>query len=198
MFKRNLTEINAGSMADIAFLLLIFFLVSTTMNTDSGILTKLPPVPPDIPIDKPVKERNIFVVLVNRNNELLVEGESMALKDLRAAAKEFIDNPQNDLDLPAKEFITVDYFGSVAVTKKHVISLQNHRGTSYEMYVAVQNELMAAYNELRDEISTDRFGVKFDDLKGEKNRDKRKAIERIYPRRISEAEPIKIGDGNHV
>jgi len=198
MSRRNLTEINAGSMADIAFLLLIFFLVSTTMDTDSGILTKLPPKP-DIKLpDKPVKERNIFVVLVNRNNELLVEGDLMDIKDLRARTKEFIENPLNDIKLPAKEFVDVAYFGSVKVTKKHVISLQNHRGTSYEMYIAVQNELMAAYNELRDEISIERFGVNFEDLKGEENKERRKAIEKIYPRKISEAEPINIGEGNHV
>jgi biopolymer transport protein ExbD len=197
MFRRNLTEINAGSMADIAFLLLIFFLVSTTMDTDSGILTTIPPVPPDIP-EKPVKERNILVVLVNGNNELLVEGEIMELKDLRAKAKEFIENPQNDIKLPAKEIITVDFFRSVEVTNKHVISLQNHRRTSYEVYIAVQNELTAAYNDLRDELSMDKFGVKFKDLKGEENKKRRKAIEKIYPRKISEAEPRNVGVQNAV
>ena len=124
MARREIQEINAGSMADIAFLLLIFFLVSTTMDTDSGILTKLPPMPEekqDEQVD--VKERNIFVVLVNRNDQLLVEGELMNIRDLRVAAKEFIVNPNNDPDLPAKEIIEVDYFGAVEVTKKHVISL---------------------------------------------------------------------------
>jgi biopolymer transport protein ExbD len=155
MARRTIQEINAGSMADIAFLLLIFFLVSTTMDTDSGIVRKLPPMPEkeqqEDQVD--VKERNIFVVLVNRNNQLLVEGELMDIKDIRDAAKEFILNPFDDPDLPAKEWIDVEFFGQVEVTKKHVISLQNDRGTSYEMYIAVQNELAAAYNDLRNDLS---------------------------------------------
>lgn len=195
MARRTLQEINAGSMADIAFLLLIFFLVSTTMDTDSGIVRKLPPMPEEEKQEDQVdvKERNIFVVLVNRNNQLLVEGELMAIKDLRNAAKEFIVNPFNDPDLPAKEWIEVPYFGQVEVTKKHVISLQNDRGTSYEMYIAVQNELAAAYNELRNELSMRKFGVKYVDLKGPDNEDKRDAIDEIYPMKISEAEPKNVG-----
>ncbi|MBA7549793.1 hypothetical protein ES705_42288 [subsurface metagenome] len=194
MARRELQEINAGSMADIAFLLLIFFLVSTTMDTDSGIVRKLPPMPEETQDEQvDVKERNIFVVLVNRHDQLLVEGELMHIKDLRVTAKEFIVNPHNDIDLPTKEFIEVDYFGEVEVTKKHVISLQNDRGTSYAMYIAVQNELAAAYNELRNDLSMRRFGVKFADLKGDENKDKRKAIEEIYPMKISEAEPKNVG-----
>ena len=182
-------------MADIAFLLLIFFLVSTTMDTDSGIVRKLPPMPEKEQQEEQVdvKERNIFVVLVNRNNQLLVEGELMDIKDLRAAAREFILNTYNDPDLPTKEWIEVEFFGQVEVTKKHVISLQNDRGTSYGMYIAVQNELAGAYNDLREELSIKRFGVKYSDLKGEENKAKRDAIEEIYPMKISEAEPKNVG-----
>jgi biopolymer transport protein ExbD len=195
MARRELQEINAGSMADIAFLLLIFFLVSTTMDTDMGIVRKLPPMPEEETQEDQVevRERNIFVVLVNRYDKLFVEGETMELKDLREATKEFIVNPNNDPDLPAKELIEVPYFGMVEVTTKHVISLQNDRGTSYEMYIAVQNELAAAYDELRDQLSMRKFGVKFNDLKGEENEDKRNAIETIYPMKISEAEPKNVG-----
>ena len=194
MARREIQEINAGSMADIAFLLLIFFLVSTTMDTDSGILTKLPPMPEETNDEQvDVKERNIFVVLVNRNDQLLVEGELMNIRDLKEAAKEFIMNPSDDPNLPAKEIVNVEYFGPVEVTKKHVISIQNDRGTSYEMYIAVQNEISAAYNELRDGLSMRKFGVKFEDLKGEDNESKRKAIEEVIPRNISEAEPKNVG-----
>ncbi len=195
MARRNIQEINAGSMADIAFLLLIFFLVSTTMDTDSGIVRKLPPMPEkekqEDQVD--VKERNIFVVLVNRNNQLLVEGELMHIQDLRSSAKEFILNTNDDPNLPAKEWIEVPIFGQVEVTKKHVISLQNDRGTSYGMYIAVQNELAAAYNELRDELSMRKFGVKYSELKGEENKERRDAIEDVYPMKISEAEPKNVG-----
>jgi len=195
MARRELQEINAVSMADIAFLLLIFFLVSTTMDTDMGIVRKLPPMPEEEMNEDEVevRERNIFVVLVNRYDKLFVEGETMELEDLKAAAKEFIVNPYNDPDLPAKEVIDVPYFGAVEVTTKHVISLQNDRGTSYEMYIAVQNELAEAYNELRDELSMRKFGMKFDDLEGDENKDKREAIEEIYPKKISEAEPKNVG-----
>ena len=195
MASREAPEINAGSMADIAFLLLIFFLVSTTMDTDSGIVRKLPPMPEkekqEDQVD--VKERNIFVVLVNRNNQLLVEGELMNIRDLRSAAKEFVLNTYDDPNLPAKEWIEVPIFGQVEVTKKHVISLQNDRGTSYGMYIAVQNELAAAYNELRDELSMRKFGMKYSELKGEDNEERRDAIEDVYPMKISEAEPKNVG-----
>jgi biopolymer transport protein ExbD len=194
--KRQIQEINAGSMADIAFLLLIFFLVSTTMDTDMGILRQLPPMPEEETPDEEVevRERNIFVVLVNRDNQLLVEGEVMDIKNLRDAAKEFIVNPYNDPDLPVKELVDVEYFGPMELTPKHVISIQNDRGTSYEMYIAVQNEIAAAYSELRDEFAMRKFGMKFDDLKGEEYEAKKEIIEDvIYKNRVSEAEPRNVG-----
>ncbi len=194
MAKRELEEINAGSMADIAFLLLIFFLVTTTMDTDSGIVRKLPPMPEtETQDDVQIKERNIFVVLVNRDDRLLVEGELMDIRDLKDAAKEFIMNPNNDPDLPALEPVNVPYFGTVNITTKHVISLQNDRGTSFETYIAVQNELAAAINELRDELSMRKFGKKFEDLDPIADEDKREAVEEIVPMKVSEAEPKNIG-----
>ena len=196
MARRELQEINAGSMADIAFLLLIFFLVSTTMDTDMGILRILPPMPEEEQNEEEVevRERNIFVVLVNRDDQLLVEGELMDIKDLREAAKKFIVNPYNDPDLPAKELVDVPYFGPMEITSKHVISLQNDRGTSYDMYIAVQNELAAAYTELRNEFCQRKFGMDFDDLTGDEYEVPRDAIEKvIYPRKISEAEPRNVG-----
>ncbi len=192
MAKREIQEINAGSMADIAFLLLIFFLVSTTMDTDMGIITKLPPMPEEKQQDEKVdvKERNIFVVLVNRDDKLLVEGEQMDIKDLRQATKNFILNPYDEPDLPVKEIVDVPFFGPMELTTKHVISLQNDRGTSYKMYIAVQNELNAAINDLRDEFSLRKFGVRYDDLE---DQDKIAAVETVVPRKVSEAEPRNIG-----
>ncbi len=187
---RATPEINGGSLADIAFLLLIFFLVTTTMDIDSGLSRKLPPILPE-DTEKPpdIKERNVFIVLINSKNQLQVEGRLMSINNLRAEAKEFIANPM-DLDiLPEKrEAEEVDFFGPVRISKQ-VISLQNDRGTSYETYIAVQNELAAAYNELRDELAMQRFGKKYNNL-GE---DEQKAIKKIYPQRISEAEPRNIG-----
>ena len=175
--RRGLPEINAGSMADIAFLLLIFFLVTTTMDQDTGIARKLPPMPEEEmqEDDSQIHARNIYTVLINSYNQLLVEGELMDIRNLREAAKEFIVNPNNRADLPALEAVTVPYFGTVKVTKKHVISLQNDNGTAYKTYIAVQNELAAAYRELRDNRSLIKFGKKFSDL----NKAKQKEIKLV-------------------
>lgn len=186
---REVPEINAGSMADIAFLLLIFFLVATTMNVDSGLSRKLPPWI-DETTEKPpeIKRRNIFTVLINSNNQLLVQGEWGDINQLRKKAKEFIVNVNDNPDLPEKELKTVPLFGSYPVSKQ-VISLQNDRGTKYETYLKTQNELVAAYNELRDELAQKKFGKPFSKL----NQEQQDAISQIYPQRISEAEPKNIG-----
>ncbi len=189
MGKRDVQEVNAGSMADIAFLLLIFFLVTTTMDTDSGLSRMLPPpVPDDQEAPPPIKDRNVFEVLINAQNRLLVENEPLELRELRDAAKEFIQNPLDEEGLPEKEEKQIEYFGIYPVTKG-VISLQNDRGTQYQMYLSVQNELAAAYNELRNELAQSKFGKKFDELE----EDKQDAIRDIYPQKISEAEPKNIG-----
>jgi len=190
MARRELQEVNAGSMADIAFLLLIFFLVTTTMDVDSGIPRMLPPpVPPDqVQEDNDVKERNVFVVLINKNNDLLVEGKPMKVSDLKEATKEFFVNPANKETLPEKKTIEVDFFGQYEVSKG-VVSLQNDRGTKYETYIMVQNELVRAVNELRDELSKRKFTKNYEDL----NEDQQKAVRTIYPLAISEAEPRNVG-----
>ena len=190
MAKRELQEINAGSTADIAFLLLIFFLVATTMDTDSGLARKLPPMPDknQQKNDSKIKERNVFVVLINSHNQLLVEGQLMQVRDLREKTKEFIANPLNKSDLPEKKLTEVKYFGNYPVSKG-IVSLQNDRGTNYKTYLAVQNELVAAYNELREELAMQKFTKPFKEL----SKDQQKAIKKIYPQRISEAEPKNIG-----
>lgn len=190
MAKRDIPEINAGSMADIAFLLLIFFLMTTTMDSDTGLARTMPPPIPEEDVDTPpIRERNVFEVLINANNQLLVEKQPMALKDLKDAAKVFIQNPANLATLPEREEIEVPFFGVYPVTTKAVISLQNDRGTQYQMYLAVQNELQAAYNELRDELARRQFNSSFSDL-GE---EQQSAIRVIYPQKISEAEPRNVG-----
>lgn len=194
MAKRDAPEINAGSMADIAFLLLVFFLVTTTMDSDLGMMRKLPPmIPVDQPPPPPIKDRNVFVVLANANDQLLVEGELMDISELKDAAKEFIENPLNKETLPErKDPINVDYFGSVRVSKQ-VISLQNDKGTSYDLYIQVQNELARAYNELRNELAMEKFGKTYEALAEAGDKKRTKAIKKIYPQRISEAEPKNVG-----
>ena len=189
--NRQVSEINAGSMADIAFLLLIFFLVTTTMDVDSGILRKLPPPVEDIPEDQQVKKRNVFEVLVNMNDQLLVEGELGNIQTLRNKAKDFIKNASDNPDLSEKKPVEdIELIGQYRISKG-VVSLQNDRGTSYDMYIQVQNELVAAFRELRDELSMQKFGKKYKGL----SKDKVKAIRKAIPMMISEAEPKSVGKG---
>ena len=172
-----------GSMADIAFLLLIFFLVATTMETDQGILRKLPPLIKTPPVNH--HNRDILVVLINRNDKLMVENKETDISDLRKIAREFIANQDNSDDLPELVETQIKYFGNIRITKKHVISLRSDRGTSYKTYIAVQNELVAAYNELREELAQHKWNTSFSSLSD----DQKKAVTKIYPMNISEAEP---------
>ena len=187
---RKTPEINSSSMADIAFLLLIFFLVTTTMDVDTGIYKKLPPIPEDTANepDVKVKQRNVLSILVNRNNELLVNGEVLSISQLRDKTKEFFLNPANKENLPEKSLKTVPYFGDVMVSKG-LISLQNDRGTQYATYIRVQDELAAASRELKDEKAMQKWGKKYAEL----NEDEQAAVRKYIPVQISEAEPRNTG-----
>lgn len=185
---RKSPEINAGSMADIAFLLLIFFLVTTTMNVDSGISRVLPPIV-DNPQDDGVKvrERNVLAIKVSGNDMILAAGQRVPLAAVRDLAKEFAMNPTESEHLPEKEEVDIPLIGKYRVSKG-VISLQNDRSTSYEVYLVVQNELTRAYNELRNEQSIKSFGRDYTDLTS----DEKDAINKAIPVKISEAEPLDL------
>ncbi|RLD61469.1 MAG: biopolymer transporter ExbD [Bacteroidetes bacterium] len=194
---RKVSEINAGSMADIAFLLLIFFLVTTTMDTDTGIIRKLPPPPPEDVEPPKVNKRNTFKVLVNKNDRLLVNGKPGSVDQLRQQVKDFLGNPNikspvSPENMPEKrdEPANIQLLGGDVYISKGIISLKNDRGTSYDMYIQVQNELAAGIRELRDELSQKYFGLKFGQLI---DNDKIKAIKKAIPVAISEAEPENIG-----
>ncbi len=189
--KKKVPQVNSSSSADIAFLLLIFFLITTSMDTDKGLARRLPPpIPPDQEQqDQDVRKRNILQVLVNSNNQLLVAGEPLDLSELREKTKEFIANKEDLPNLPERFATEVPFFGSYPVTKFHVISLQNDRSTEYQAYIEVQNELVAAYNELRDELAKAKFGRPFAELPVEQM----KAVQMVYPQKISEAEPKTYG-----
>ena len=175
-------------MSDISFLLLAFFLMVSNINSDMGIARKLPPPLPENIEPPEVRERNIFVVMVNKDDRLLFNTEYGRIEDLKERAKEFLGNPNNDIHMPEKTPVEIPLLGTYEVSKG-VISLRNDRGTSYDMYLQVQNELTAAINEMRNELSTARFGKKLADL----NEPQRKAVEQAIPMAISEAEPTKIG-----
>lgn len=176
-------------MADIAFLLLIFFLVTTTMDVDTGISRKLPPPMEDPDQDIDINERNIFKVLVNSSDRLLVEDREGDIRTLGEEVKTFFLNPFNDPDLAEMKEEDVPPLGTIKISKG-VVSLKNDRGTSYEMYIKVQNELTRAFREMRDDMSVQYFGVKFEQLLDEQKID---AIQKAIPIAISEAEPEDIG-----
>lgn len=202
MAKRSAPEVNAGSMADIAFLLLIFFLVTTTIETNQGISTKLPPKQDTEQTPPPVKKRNIFTVLVNEKDQLLVEENLMELKDLRQAAIEFLDNGGDGSCAYCKGVKSSE---SSDNPSKAIISLRNNRGTSYKTYIAVQNELIAAYNTLRErerkrlypnevswmEMDAEYNAAKTPAARKEALKPKIQNLQDLFPRLLSEAEPKK-------
>jgi biopolymer transport protein ExbD len=189
--KRKTPGINGSSSADIAFMLLIFFLITTSMDTDKGLARRLPPpVPKDQKKqDVDINKRNLLIVLINSNNEILCGDQFVDIKQLKDKVKEFIDNPYNDANKPEKVEEDVPFFGKMMTAKKHVISLQNDRGTEYQAYISVQNELAKAYNELRDDLSKKKFGMAFAEL----DEEQQKAVQQVYPQKISEAEPKNYG-----
>ena len=191
--KKSMPGINSSSTADIAFMLLIFFLTTTSMDTDKGLARRLPP-PPDPNVKQQdnikVKERNVLQVCINKDNQLMVGSEYLEISQLRAKAKEFIANPNDDANLPEKHVKSIPLLGGdCMVTENHVISVTNDVGTSYQAYIDVQNELVAAYNELRNELAKAKFGA----IYAECDEDQQKAVRDFYPQKISEAEPKKYG-----
>jgi biopolymer transport protein ExbD len=184
--KRAIPEINAGSMADIAFLLLIFFLVTTTMDVDRGIARKLPPLDEENSTPPAISKRNIFTVLVNSNNQLFVKDDYMDLSELREAAIEFLDNNGDGSCKPCKGSQLKDMSDN---PDKAVISITTDRGTNYKTFIAVQNELTAAYNHLRNTMSKELYGKGYEEL----DEERKKIVQETYPMKISEAEPLKVG-----
>ena len=183
---KSTPSLNTTSSADIAFLLLIFFLVSTTMDVDKGIQRRLPPIPDEKQQQQDVKvnRRNIVVVRINAQDRILAGGEPMDVTQVKTKIKEFITNPANSESLPEKEMKDIEGFGQYAVSKG-VVSLQNDRGTSYSAYLRVQNEIVKAFNEIRDDFAMINYGSKYADL----DEDKQKIVREAVPQSISEAEP---------
>jgi biopolymer transport protein ExbD len=191
--KRKVPGINGSSSADIAFILLLFFLLTTSMDTDTGLPRRLPrpPESKDQMDEQKVNKRNTLSVMVSSDNRIMCAGEEVTLVQLREKTKEFVENPNNSETLPEKDTLNIPFFGVQMVTKNHIISLQCDRGTEYQTYIDVQNELAAAYNDLRDIISKREFGKSFRGLDDE---DQRQAVMKYYPQKISEAEPKRYGD----
>jgi biopolymer transport protein ExbD len=189
MGKKKTPEINSSSTADIAFLLLCYFLMTTTMGDQSGLQRRLPPIPDkDQKVEnQKANRRNIVIVRINSADKLFAGSEPMDISLLKEKMKEFLANPADDPNLPEKEPKEIE--GKTYMVSKGIISLQNDRGTSYQAYIAVQNELVKAVNELRDEFSMREFGRRFAFLTEEQQDIVKKAV----PQNISEAEPKDTG-----
>lgn len=190
--KRKMPGLNTSSTADISFMLLIFFLVTTSMDTDQGLGRTLPKPPEEDQLNTEikVKERNILNIRINKDNYVMIGDDYATLEDVKERAKEFIKNADNKPNLPELKAKKIKGLGkTMMVTENHVISVQTDRGTDYGVYFAVQDALVAAYNELRDELSKQEFGFRYEFLKPEEQ----KAIREVYPQKISEAEPKKYG-----
>jgi biopolymer transport protein ExbD len=185
-------QINAASMADISFILLIFFLVVTTMGSEFGLIRMLPPME-DNPDPIKIIQRNVFVVAVSQNNAVLVRNEYKSITDIREMAKDFFNLNNDGIEYPEKEPKDIKGLGMTTVNKGAVVSLQNDRGTSYRTYIQVQNELAAAVHELRNEFSMQKFGKNYDDC----SEDQQDIVgKQIYPMAISEAEPKDVSNRN--
>jgi len=206
---RQVGEINASSQADIAFLLLIFFLVTTSMNVDQGLFRQLPPPSDGKELDhEKINERNIFIVLINKDNRLAIEGEPADFNELTDRTIRFLTNPANSENLAEQVKASKKYDDAVAAGKteeaatfkalvdrcgdpnitRGVVSLQNDRGTKYETYIQVQNSIVAAFNICRDNFAKEYFGKIYDEL----NADDQKLVKTVFPLSISEAEPRSI------
>ena len=193
--KRKVPGLNQSSTADISFILLIFFLVTTSMDIDSGLPRRLPEWDPDaVEQELKIKERNVMTVQVNKNNEIYVKNgvlnRVIDITELKDIAKEFIANPDDNPNLPIKEEYNIEDYGVVITTVRHVISLQTDRTTNYEVYFKVQHELSKAYSELRDAWARKTFGKKYD-LCDEKT--EQPVARAVYASKISEAEPKQYG-----
>ena len=190
MSSKKTPAINSSSTADIAFLLLCYFLMTTTMGTQTGLSRRLPPMPDQEQQtqDQKVNRRNIIIVKINSADRILAGSEPIDVSQLKDKIKEFLSNPSNDPNLPEKEITEIAGFRPYPVSKG-VISLQNDRGTSYQAYIAVQNELVKAVNELRDEFAMQEYGRKFLLL----DESKQDIVKKAVPQNISEAEPKNVG-----
>ncbi len=189
--SHKIPQLNTTSTADIAFLLLCYFLMSSSMGSHTGLSRRLPPMPADDQQlqDQRVNRRNIIEVRINSSDRLFAGNEALDVSQLKEKIKIFLTNPTNDPSLPEKEIKELEGIGSYPVSRG-VISLQNDRGTSYRAYIAVQNELVKAVNELRDEFSLAHYGKVFNAL----NEDQQAVVKQAVPQNISEAEPKNVGN----
>ena len=186
---RRVPGINMASIADISFTMLILFLVVTSMDDDKGLTRMLPPIAQDMTDLAEVTERNVLVIEMMADNSLRIKGENANIKDIKARVMDFVENPDNLPDLPEKHSINIDLLGECMVTDGHVIELEADAKTEYETYFQVQDAIVAAYRQLRENLAQKRFHVSY----AECSERQREAIRTYYPQRVSEVYNVEEG-----
>lgn len=190
MASKETPQINASSQADIAFLLLVFFLITTTMDVDKGLRRRLPPMQENQQKQEDIKvnRRNVIIVKINSNDRVMVGTQPADISQIKDRIVEFITNPADDPNMPEKEVKSIKGFGNYPVSKG-VVSLQNDKGTLYNSYIQVQNEIVKAFNEMRDQFAMQNYGKKYARL----DEEHQKIVKDAIPQNISEAEPKDVG-----
>ncbi len=194
MFRRRIRpsvpELNATSTADISFMLLIFFLMPSSMDTDKGLPRQLPP--PEESQEQQellVKERNVMALQLDADNRLTCNGEPISHEELIRRVAEFVANDADDVSLPEKSEREVHLLGRQRVSDRHIITIQADRRTSYDAYFQMQDAIVAGYNQLRNRLARSRFGRPY----AQCSQEEREAIALVYPQRVSEHQPEDTG-----
>lgn len=188
--RHRVPELNTTSTADISFMLLTFFLVTTSMDSDNGIHRQLQPMPQEKQEQvAEAKRRDVLVVGIDAANRITCNGEQVAAEGLRAKVAEFVDNPRGLATMPEKVARDIPLLGRCSVTANHQIFVRADRAATYDAYFGVQDAIMAAYDDLRDSLAMRRFGHGY----AECSDAERRAVEAYYPMRLSEGEIVEEG-----
>ncbi|MBR4389803.1 MAG: biopolymer transporter ExbD [Prevotella sp.] len=181
--RRSVPQLNTASVADISFMLLILFLVVTSMDIDKGLTRQLPPVTDNEMVrPKDVSKRNVLQVTIDNDNRVKVNGVFVNMNQLHERLLQFIDNPLNSDSLPEKRQRDIPLLGECNITDRHVIQLEAARNSSYDVYFQVQNSIVGAYRQLRDGLASKRFHCSY----AQCSEDQKMALREFYPQRVSE------------
>lgn len=182
--RRSVPQLNTTSTADISFMLLIFFLITTSLDTDFGLRRQLPPATPEEQMeDRDVKKRDLLTIRIDAADRLSCDDQPVTLAQLTDRVERFVDNAHNSPELPEKHWMDIPRLGRCAVTSKHVISLQADPQASYDTYFKVQNAIVIAYHNLRDRLARRHFGHPYDECSDAE----REAVNTYYTQRLSES-----------
>ena len=179
--RRRVPGINTASIADISFTLLILFLVVTSMDDDNGMSRMLPPLATE---QQPtaMSQRNVLRIVVSPNNDITINDDTVSVETLRERVVEFVDNPNNEPNLPEKVERDIYPLGKCMITENHVVQIEADRESDYNTYFSIQHEIVAAYAQLRDTLAMHRFQKHY----AQCSEEQRMALRKYYPQKVSE------------